>query len=343
MTEKPKEELKIKDLLIKLQVLTNGLIEERKKSQSYLDRVKEYEDSLQKKDSEIVELRKEKFDLKSKLTLEKSKQVEKKNDSYFSSFLNKIMDKPVDESKVAKLEEKVNQLTFENKDLTQRLMEEKETFDQQKIKFQTMVTIQKQQMEELKKDLENVKKEKPQEIQIQQNNNEELIAAHREKIEALNRKFNLEKDEYEKQLAQIRNELKEEQYKCETLNLHLNKYKEAYEAKNYENSAMKKQVSDLGTQLNTAKIEVRNSKLSPKMFQVERIKDGIVKNKKVMTITFQYNPNKNVCEIVFKRMKHGGKVKEDIVNIIDVSTFKVNDKKKDNIEVVFTVSFIIYN
>ena len=343
MTEKPKEELKIKDLLIKLQVLTNGLIEERKKSQSYLDRVKEYEDSLQKKDSEIVELRKEKFDLKSKLTLEKSKQVEKKNDSYFSSFLNKIMDKPVDESKVAKLEEKVNQLTFENKDLTQRLMEEKETFDQQKIKFQTMVTIQKQQMEELKKDLENVKKEKPQEIQIQQNNNEELIAAHREKIEALNRKFNLEKDEYEKQLAQIRNELKEEQYKCETLNLHLNKYKEAYEAKNYENSAMKKQVSDLGTQLNTAKIEVRNSKLSPKMFQVERIKDGIVKNKKVMTITFQYNPKKNVCEIVFKRMKHGGKVKEDIVNIIDVSTFKVNDKKKDNIEVVFTVSFIIYN
>ena len=343
MTEKPKEELKIKDLLIKLQVLTNGLIEERKKSQSYLERVKEYEDSLQKKDSEIVELRKEKFDLKSKLTLEKSKQVEKKNDSYFSSFLNKIMEKPVDESKVAKLEEKVNQLTFENKDLTQRLMEEKETFDQQKIKFQTMVTIQKQQMEELQKNLENAKKEKPQEIQIQKNNNEELIAEHKEKIEALNRKFNLEKDEYEKQLAQIRNEIKEEQYKCETLNLHLSKYKEAYEAENNKNAMMKKQVSDLGIQLKSAKIEERNSKLSPKMFQVERIKDGIVKNKKIMTITFQYNPNKNVCEMVFKRMKHGGKVKEDIVNIIDVSTFKVNEKKKDNIEVVFTVSFIIYN
>ena len=42
-------------------------------------------------------------------------------------------------------------------------------------------------------------------------------------------------------------------------------------------------------------------------------------------------------------MKHGGKVKEDIVNIIDVSTFKVNDKKKDNVDIVFTVSFIIYN
>ena len=341
MSEKPKEELKIKVLLIKLQVLTNGLIEERKKSQNYLEKVKEYEDSLQKKDSEIVELRKDKFDLKSKLTLEKSKQLEKKNDSYFSSFLNKIMDKPVDDSKVEKLEEKINQLTFENKDLTQRLMEEKETFDQQKIKFQTMLTVQKQQMEELKKDIENSKNEKVKEIQV--NNNEALIAAHKEKLDSLNKQFNIEKDEYEKQLVQLKNELKEEKEKSELLNNHLIQYKEAYEAKNYENIAMKKQASDIDAQLNKAKIEIQNSKLSPKMFQVERIKDGIVKNKKVMTITFQFNPNKNICEIVFKRMKRGGKVKEDIVNIIDVSTFKVNDKKKDNVDIVFTVSFIIYN
>ena len=341
MSEKPKEELKIKDLLVKLQVLTNGLIEERKKSQSYLDRVKEYEDTLQKKDSEIVELRKEKFDLKSKLTLEKSKQIDKKNDSYFSSLLNKIIEKPVDESKVGKLEEKINQLTFENKDLTQRLMEEKETFDQQKIKFQTMLTIQKQQMEELKKDLENSKKEKPKETPVI--NNDALIAAHKDKIDSLKKQFNLEKDEYEKQLAQLKNELKEEREKSALINNYLTQYKEAYEAKNYENVAMKKQVSDLDAQLNKAKIDVRNSKLSPKMFQVERIKDGIVKNKKVMTITFQYNQNKNACEVVFKRMKHGGKVKEDVVNIIDLSTFKVNEKKKDNIEVVFTVSFITFN
>ena len=340
MSEKPKEELKIKDLLIKLQVLTNGLIEERKKSQSYLDRIKEYEDSLQKKDSEIVELRKEKFDLKSKLTLEKSKQGEKKADSYLSSLLNKIIEKPVDDSKVTKLEEKINQLNFENKDLTQRLMEEKETFDQQKIKFQTMLTIQKQQMEELQKKLENSKKEKANETQV---NNAEIIASHQEKIESLNRKFNLEKDDYEKKLAQIKNELKEEKEKTEVLNNQLNEYKELYEAKKVENIAMKNQVSSLDSQLNKAKIEVKNSKLNDRMFQVERIKDGIVKNKKVMTITFRWNQHKNACEIVFKRMKHGGKVKEDVVNIIDVSTFKFNEKKKENIDVVFTVSFIYYN
>ena len=44
-----KGELQIKDLLLKLQVLTYGIIEERKKSQSYLQRIKEFEATLQKK------------------------------------------------------------------------------------------------------------------------------------------------------------------------------------------------------------------------------------------------------------------------------------------------------
>ena len=337
MAEQQKEELKIKDLLIKLQVLTNGLIEERKKSQSYLDRIKEYEQSLQKKDAEIADLTREKFDLKSKLTLEKSKQAtNKKNDSYFSSFLNKFMEKPVDDSKVGKLEEKINQQKYEIKDLTQRLMEEKESFDQQKIKFQTMITLQNQQMAELKKNLENTKKEKEKEVP-----NEELILSHKEKIDSLNRKFNLEKDEYEKKLAELRSELKDQKEKNENLEVSLNKYKEAYEARTIENNAMKNQVTNLDKQLNQAKIEIKNKQLAPRIFQVERIKDGLVKNKKSMTITFKYNKNKNICEVIFSRMKKGA-IKEDVVNIVDISQFKINDKKKENIDIVYTVS-IYYN
>ena len=336
MSEQQKEELKIKDLLIKLQVLTNGLIEERKKSQSYLDRIKEYEESLQKKDAEIADLTKEKFDLKSKLTLEKSKQGPgKKNDSYLSSFINKFMEKPVDESKVGKLEEKVNQQNYEIKDLTQRLMEEKETFDQQKIKFQTMITLQNQQMTELKKKMEESKK---QEI-VNPAPNEEIINSYKEKIENLNRKFNMERDEYEKKISEIKSELKEQKEKSEALETGLNKYKEAYEMRNIENGAMKKQVSDINAQLSQLRVEIKNSKFTPRMFQVERIKDGLVKNKKVMTITFTWNKKKNTCEVIFKRMKHGGKVQEDTVNIIDISTFKVADKKKETVDIVFTVSF----
>ena len=37
---------KMKDLLIKLQILTNGLVEERKKSKNYLEKIKELEKML---------------------------------------------------------------------------------------------------------------------------------------------------------------------------------------------------------------------------------------------------------------------------------------------------------
>ena len=157
MSENQNEDLKVKDLLIKLQILSNGLIDERKKSQSYLDRLKEYEESLEKKDLEIADLTKQKFELKSKLSLEKSKTFSGKNmDKFYSSVYNK---KDSDGKKLLKLEEKLNQQNFEIKDLTQRLMEERELFDQQKIQFQTMITIQNQQMMELKKKYEKAEKE----------------------------------------------------------------------------------------------------------------------------------------------------------------------------------------
>ena len=54
---------KTKDLLIKLQILTNGLIEEKNKSKNYLEKIKELEKMIQKKDDEIILLSKAKFDL----------------------------------------------------------------------------------------------------------------------------------------------------------------------------------------------------------------------------------------------------------------------------------------
>jgi chromosome segregation ATPase len=312
MSEQKRGEITIKDLLIKLQVLSNGLIEERKKSQGYLNRIKEYEESIQNKDSEIVDLTKEKFELKSKLTLERSKTGDSNRNEY------------------TKLVEKFNQQKFEIKDLSQRVMEEKESYDQQKIKFQTMITLQDQQIAELKKNLQNVKTEVPK---------VEVVSEEKEKMEALTRKFNLERDQYEGQISKAKNELNEEKEKIETINKKLLEYKNAFDTKNIENKNMKNQIGDLNNQIKNLKQELHNKQLSPRMFQVEKIKDGVLKNKKVMTITFRWNKDKNRCEVVFKRMKHGGKIKEDIVNITDISQFRVSDKKKETIDIVFFVSF----
>ena len=72
-----KPELNIKDLTIKLQVLTNALVEERKKTQNYVTKIKEFEQMIAKKDNEIVNLNKQKFDLQSDLSLAKKNTKDK--------------------------------------------------------------------------------------------------------------------------------------------------------------------------------------------------------------------------------------------------------------------------
>ena len=51
-----KQEFNIKDLSIKLQVLTNALKEERKKSQNYYTKIQDFEELLVKKENEIINI-----------------------------------------------------------------------------------------------------------------------------------------------------------------------------------------------------------------------------------------------------------------------------------------------
>ena len=340
MSEDSYEDMKLKEVLLKLQALTKSIQEEKSKSQSYLERIKEFESSLQEKDAEIEDLTKEKFDLKSKLSLEKSKQApQKKNASLFSTLMNTIMDKP-DDSKVKKLEEKINQQNFEIKDLSQRLMEQKESFDQQKIQFQTMITLQNQQVNELKEKLEEAKAQK------EQQKDEKPEIDEKEEIELLTNNFNRERDEYSKMIEEYKNELKESREKKKELDKKISEYEENFTYRNVENNAMKKQMSKYVEQINKLKIEIHEKQLTDRIFQVEKPSEGIGigKSKKVMTIMFTWNKIKNIIEVKFRRLKDGGKsVREEIVNILDIKSFCKSNNKSDTIDISFIVSIIIYN
>ena len=111
------EDEKTKDLLIKLQILTNGLIEERKKSQSYLDRIKELEKILQTKDNEIVSLSKAKFDLQADLTFERSKRDSKQSSKKFSK-----------EMQIEQYEEIINEQGYKLRNINNQLINEREKF-----------------------------------------------------------------------------------------------------------------------------------------------------------------------------------------------------------------------
>ena len=139
---------KTKDLLIKLQILTNGLIEEKNKSKSYLEKIKELEKMVQKKDDEIILLTKAKFDLEADLTFERSKKAAKQNNKKFTK-----------EMTLEKYEEIINEQGFKLRNLNNQIISQKELFEQQKSDFQTMLKTQSEQLLNLKGHLEEEKKE----------------------------------------------------------------------------------------------------------------------------------------------------------------------------------------
>ena len=67
----------VKEILVKYDVLKNGIINERKKNKMLENQIKQLENELNKKTEEINNLTQEKLDIEKQLALEK-KQLEKK-------------------------------------------------------------------------------------------------------------------------------------------------------------------------------------------------------------------------------------------------------------------------
>ena len=88
-----KQEFNIKELSIKLQVLTNALKEERKKSQNYSTKLQEYEELLIKKDNEIININKVKFEIQSNLSALLKKPIKNTTDIKLNQVVNTFFNK----------------------------------------------------------------------------------------------------------------------------------------------------------------------------------------------------------------------------------------------------------
>ena len=79
MSENPqKKERNIKDLSIKLQILTSALVAEREKTANYVAKIKEFEQMIIKKETQITNANKAKFDMQSELSTLTKKQKKTK-------------------------------------------------------------------------------------------------------------------------------------------------------------------------------------------------------------------------------------------------------------------------
>ena len=310
MTE---ENDKIKDLLINLQILSNGLVEERKKSKNYLEKIKDLEKLLQQKDNEVVDLTKQKFDLQASLTFEKSKKQIKTNKK-----------KNIDENQINQYEEIINEQGFKLRNLNSQLENEKDTFEQQRKQFQILIKDQNQQLMDAKQKYEKIEKE-----------NIELLKQH-EIINQMLKKFEIEKKKYDEQFVKYQTDKVNVQNKNVELQNELDKLRKENYEKEKEIIDLKKKNEDMGVQLNEMKINLLNKKLSAKTFKAEMIKP-----KKIIEIIFQQNREEDKYEIVIKGKNK--KESDEHINLLDVDSFLINDKEKNRVDIEYTVSITFFN
>ena len=105
-----------------------------------------------------------------------------------------------------------------------------------------------------------------------------------------------------------------------------------------ENEAMKTQVTNLNKDLAKARKDAKNSKFSDRFFQVDRIKDGLMKNIKPMTLLFRLNPENKLpkVQVLINRSRH--KTFKDVtLDILDIKLSK-SEKKNAQYEISFNVS-----
>ena len=307
------EDEKTKDLLIKLQILTNGLIEERKKSQSYLDRIKELEKILQTKDNEIVSLSKAKFDLQADLTFERSKRDSKQGSKKFSK-----------EMQIEQYEEIINEQGYKLRNINNQLINERENYEQQKTDFQTIIKAQTAKMEELKQLLEKERKE-----------NTDLRKKQYD-IDLMLKEYEEDKVQYTEQFARYQNDKIETQKKNLELQETIDKLrKESFEKENQINDLVKNS-EKLANQLNDMKSAIVNKQLTKKSFTVEMMGKG----KKIIEIIFQKKQDSDSDKDEYE-MSIINKSKNEIIeviNLLDISGFQINEKDKNRVDISYTVS-----
>ena len=323
----------VKDLLVKIDVLKNGIITERKKVTALTTQIKQLEIDLNSKENEIRNLCKEKVKLENDLQLEK-KKLQKKEESFLqmanafgkSSAMNtdkfgmkkneknnenddKMISLIGNSEKIDKLNEEIAQLKFENDTYSKKMNQAMVQNENLRIEFKNLLKSQTDKMCSIDNELKKIQSENAQ-------LKKEMVLKDAVVNEAINEKKHYEslfqdfKSAKENALLQAQSCLN----KCEKLVIENQTYRERLAQ--HEIDATK-----LGEKLAEYKNVLIKINTKVQIYQV--LKVGMVTNTK-MDITFGQDKDNNYVMRIDDDAKH-----IELVNILDVNYFKqLNDSNK---------------
>ena len=312
--EVKKEENKIKELLTKINLVKTSLIEERKKTQNYLGRIKEFEKTLQDKDAQISEITKEKFQLEAQLNFEKNKKPVRK-----SGFFDKIFHKEkFSNEKLEELKAENQKIREASKNLSHQIEEEKELYDQDKIKFQTQLTVKTEQFKKLQEEIGKLQKKLS-----------ELMKENAE-INEKKKKYDEEKKQYTDKLSEWEKKKEESEDNIKKSEKFLADAQLEITKADNEIKQLNKKLNDMAVKLGETKIQITNKNLSKRVFKAKKVEK--IFSDKLVKIIFdkdEEEPNKFLMII-----QEEGKPDKSI-NLLNINTFELNEKMKNRIEVKY--------
>ena len=309
-----KQEFNIKELSIKLQVLTNALKEERKKSQNYSTKLQEYEELLIKKDNEIININKVKFEIQSNLSALLKKPIKNTTDIKLNQVVNTFFNKEkINFDQFDRIKDENNSLKLEYKEYQKKYVFEHENREQQKIKFDTMLALQDKQIKEAQDTIVRLENQKVEQI----NTNQSILN--------LVQQIDEQKELFDLKYKRIEDEINSKDQRSISLMIDIGKAQSELKPKKEKIKDLQKRLKEQTATLNEMKNQITHKVLDTQDFLVTKEESFLKKDK--CKVTFTKSPVDKKYKIL---IDYDNKDKpQDIIDFLDVTEYKINVKKFD--------------
>lgn len=300
----------IKELKLKLMALASCLKDERNKNSEYIKKINELEGEIERSAGDLDNLNKEKYEMQSELS--KIKSIKSDDTDNIKGVVNKLFNKDkINFDKFDEVAEAIEAFKYENKILSQKYVESKESFDQQKIKFDTILQVEEQKslelqqkVEKCKKDIEEFHKQKEIKNNLEKDFNE-FIEKHKKDCDELNKLY-----------KQMSEELK-------VVNNEINEKQASIQAQDNTIHDLNAQITEQTKKIEAIKEMLKPKKLGMKVFKAEDIEGMFLNSDERKNIKF-YSDNSNVIIEIGGRPFKIGDTKISLVK---------NSNKKVQIEI----------
>ena len=320
----------VKDLIVKVDVLKNGIINERAKTSSLTNKIEELQLDIKSKSEQIKILIKEKMDFEKK---EKEWEKEKKEQQEKNKNSTKGSGPLIANDEIRKLNEEITKLKFENetfqKKLNGTLLESEDAKQEYKAQIKSLSEINNSLLQQIK----TLKNEK-EEIISKTNSEKEELQAKIKQVSSVTSDSMREKERFEALLKEYKKAKEEAIHqlnacleKCGKLVVENKTYKDSIYLHEDEAGKMAQKLAEYKNML--IKVNLRNQ-----MYHVKKV--GLVSNSEI-DIIFGQDKDKNYV------MRIDEKGKTEMINIQDVESVNRVDAKKNKVAISYMYKAKKYN